>query len=100
MGARIVMQAILIAGASTLAGCVDYPSEDTRFSQDVVMTGYDHKADFGSYGTFAIVSEVKVVNRDDAGAMPTLDPALSNAIIEHVAATMTSRGSVRVAREA
>lgn len=100
MGARIVMQSVLMAGASTLSACIDYPSEDKRFSQELVITAYDKKADFSSYGTFAIVPEVKVVNVDDAGAMASVDPAASSAIIERVASSLASRGYARVDRDA
>jgi hypothetical protein len=90
--------AIVVLSVCT-ASCMNPPSVDELVAQRIVATKFDPNADFGSFKTFATVDSIPVFTAPDAGTpAQVVDGALGTAVIDAIAAQLTSRGYQRVAR--
>src|SRR5262249_17761991 len=80
-----------------VSSCFHQPDAEELIAQRVVVTKFDPKIDFKSFATFAMPSSIPVFTAFDAGApSQTVDPAMAKAIIDEVAALLSSRGYRRV----
>lgn len=83
-------------GASSLVACYAPPAPDERFEDSIVVTSRDETANFGSFQTFFIRPDVRVLDEDlvemgnEAGE--TLSPETSSALIEQTRQNLIARG--------
>jgi hypothetical protein len=83
---------ILPAAAALMAvSCYRYPSEENRWKDEIVATRYDEEANFPSYHTFAIATEVDHIEGGDAGVEPLPD-SMSEPLIATVRSELKARG--------
>jgi hypothetical protein len=90
----------VLLAIAVLLDCVGQPTVEELVAQRIVVTKFDPEASFASFRTFAIADTVVVLASLDAGqANPqVLDPAVSRPMLQEIAAQLSSRGYVQVAR--
>lgn len=65
---RLVAPTVVAALALAASlSCVPYPSSSDIVDQDIVISHYDTKANFGSYRTFAMPDKIPVLKEDELG---------------------------------
>jgi hypothetical protein len=88
----------LLSFGALLAGCSKEPLANlTEEESRIYITDYDSKADFKTYGTFAISDSVAVIHN---GSVSHQQNATDLAFINAVRSELTARGYVQVSRTA
>lgn len=63
----LAVSSLVAAGLLAATGCVPYPSSSDLVDQDIVISHYNDKANFGSYKTFALPTNIPVLKENDLG---------------------------------
>jgi hypothetical protein len=89
------VHALVAAGLLAATGCVPYPSSSDIVDQDIVISHYNDKANFGSYKTFALPDKIPVLKENELGQT---DVTYQDApeIIAAVRRNMVARGYTEV----
>lgn len=93
--ARALSAAIVLAA---MPGCLVYPDSDERIDDDLVITTYAPKAEFDTYKTFAIKSDITLFDTKADGEIEKemVDEEFASKIIDRLASKMEARGYEKV----
>jgi hypothetical protein len=83
--------------AAMLPGCFAPPDSSERFEDSIIVTGRDKDASFGSFETFFVRPDIRVLDEsNDAAAPPVMPETLpadtAEALIEQTRRNLLSRG--------
>ncbi|MEW5739008.1 MAG: DUF4136 domain-containing protein [Myxococcota bacterium] len=93
---RLIAAAMLAAGVLTTSlSCVPYPSSSDIVDQDIVLSHYDTRANFGAYKTFAMPDKIPVLKEDDLGRTE-VEYVDAPEILNSVRQKLTARGYTEV----
>ena len=93
----------LLAGVA-LWGCYAPPSSDEAFEESIVVTSHDEGTDFGTYGTFFVRQEIRILDEgreeDDPAVPEVVSPAVAGPLLDATVANLTQRGYTAAATAA
>jgi hypothetical protein len=93
----------LLVGVA-LSGCYAPPSSDEAFEESIVVTSRDEGTDFGTYGTFFVRPEIRVLDEgreeEDPALPEVLPPAVAGPLVDTTVTNLTQRGYTAAATAA
>ena len=78
---------------ASLVGCYAPPDTSERFEDSIVVTSRDETTDFGTFQTFFVRPEVRVLDENQMdGLIETLPPQNANPLVNQTTANLEARG--------
>jgi Domain of unknown function (DUF4136) len=97
---RLLCRALVLIVALGSTGCLAYPDADERLDDEIIYSRHKPEADFGSYKTFSISTEVIVFSEDDGDLeREPLDDASAKQLIDTTVENLKARGYEQVGKD-
>jgi hypothetical protein len=86
----------IVLCTASLVACYTPPAPEERLDDSIIVTSRDDVADFGSFQTFFIRPDIRILDEGVDGTLPevseTLDPAAAGPLLDETRANLLARG--------